>query len=73
MYFYNVDTMKAFVSYVLQDRNGHEHLSEVLDFKEPPYTFSNDPPVSQVMEWANVKRKQLAKGTQLIVINIFKV
>lgn len=64
--------MKAFVSYVLQDSKGHEHLSEVLDIEQPPYSYSSDPPISQVLEWAKLKRKNL-KGKQLIIVNIFKI
>lgn len=49
--------MKAFVSYVLQKGNGHKHLSEILEIKEPLYTYSSDPAVSQVMDWAEEKKK----------------
>ena len=65
--------MKAYVSYVLQDKLGHEHFSEVVDTQQPPYTYSNDPPVSQVMEWARTKQTQLKENQNLIIVNIFKI
>lgn len=52
--------MKAFVNYVLQNGSVHRDLSEILDIKEPPYTYSSDPPVSQVIEWAEEKKKELS-------------
>ena len=65
--------MKAYVSYVLQGQTDHEHFSEVIEIQQPSYTYSNDPPVYQVMEWAEAKQKQLTKNQKLIIVNIFKI
>lgn len=65
--------MKTLVSYVLQDEKGHEHRSEVLDFKEPPYTFSSDPPVHQVMKWAEEKQAKLVPEKRLILVSMYKM
>ncbi|TAK37296.1 MAG: hypothetical protein EPO28_12235 [Saprospiraceae bacterium] len=65
--------MKAFVSYVVQDNAGHKHLSEVVNIDTPPYTFNADPPVTQVMEWAEKKRTELKKGEELVVVNVLKL
>lgn len=65
--------MKAMISYVLQEGTGHNHLSEIVDITEPPFTYSSDPPVSQVMKWAEEKKKHLGEGQELIIVNIFKL
>lgn len=65
--------MKTLVSYVLQDQKGHQHLSEVLDIREPPITYSPDPPVSQIMKWADEKRQELSPDKQLIILSIYKI
>ncbi len=49
--------MKTYISYVVQDEKGHKHLSEVLESKSPPYNYSADPQVDEVMKWADKKRK----------------
>lgn len=65
--------MKAFVSYVLKDSKGHKHLSEILNIEQLPYSFSNAPPVSEVLECAEIKSIALAKGQQLTLAPIFNV
>ena len=65
--------MKTLASYVLQDEKGHEHRSEVLDFKEPPYTFSSDPPVHQVMIWAEEEQAKLSHERRLIIVSMYKI
>lgn len=64
--------MKAFVSYVIQNDTGHRHLSEVIPIGSPALSYSADPPVHQVFEWAEKKQAELKKGERLIVINFFK-
>lgn len=65
--------MKTLVSYVVQDANTHWHQSEILDIKVPPYTFSPEPPVSEVVRWAEKKQKELIEGQKLILISMFKI
>jgi hypothetical protein len=43
--------MKTYVSYVIQDENGHTHKSEIVTTKEPLYSFSADPQVKDIIEW----------------------
>jgi hypothetical protein len=65
--------MKTFVSYVIQDEKGHKHESTVVNTQSPPYSYSSDPQVSDVMEWADEKRKALKKGEELIVVSMYKL
>lgn len=65
--------MRAFVSYVVQNGTGHQHLSEVVNIDAPPYTFNADPPVTQVMEWADKKKTKLKKDEELVIVNVFKL
>jgi hypothetical protein len=65
--------MKTFVSYVIQDQKGHKHESEILNTQNPPYSYSADPQVSDVMEWADKKRKELKKEEELIVVGMYKL
>ena len=65
--------MKTLVSYVVQDAKEHIHQSEILDIISPPYTFSPEPPISEVMKWAERKQSELTKGQKLIVLSMFKI
>lgn len=65
--------MKTLVSYVLQDEAGHEHQTEILDVRTPAYSFSSDPPVSEVMKWAERKQQELPPNKRLIILNMFKM
>jgi hypothetical protein len=65
--------MKTFVSYVIQDAKGHKHESAILATQSPPYSYSADPQVSDVMEWADNKRKELNKEQELIVVGMYKL
>ena len=65
--------MKTYVSYVVQDEKGHKHESEILTNQSPPYSYSPDPQVSDVMEWADKKRKELKKEESLIITGMFKL
>jgi len=65
--------MKTFVSYVIQDGKGHKHESTVVTTQNPPYSYSADPQVSDVMEWADEKRKALKKEEELIVVSMYKL
>lgn len=65
--------MKTFVSYVIQENDKHRHLSDIIDVNIPPYSFSPDPPVSGVMEWAKNKQASLRSNQRLILVNIFKI
>ena len=65
--------MKTYISYVVQNENGHKHLSEVLETKSPPYSYSADPQVQDVMQWADKKRKELKKEESLVITSMFKL
>ena len=65
--------MKTFVSYVIQNENEHKHESTVVTTQSPPYSYSPDPQVSDVMEWADEKRKALKKEEELIVVSMYKL
>ena len=65
--------MKTFVSYVIQDGKGHKHESTVVTTQSPPYSYSSDPQVSDVMEWAEEKKKELKNEEELIVVSMYKL
>lgn len=65
--------MKTYVSYVVQDEKGHKHDSEILTTQSPPYSYSADPQVQDVMQWADKKRKELKKEEQLVITGMFKL
>lgn len=65
--------MKTYISYVVQDEKGHKHLSEILEFKSPPYSYSPDPQVDEVMKWADKKRKELKQEENLVITSMFKL
>ena len=65
--------MRILVSYVIQDAKTHWHQSEIIEIKIPPYTFSADPPVSEVVKWAEMKQKELTTGQQLILTGMFNI
>ena len=65
--------MKTYISYVVQDEKGHKHLSEVLESKSPPYSYSNDTQVDEVMKLADKKRKELRKEESLVITSMFKL
>lgn len=65
--------MKTYVSYVIQDETGHKHESEIVTSPNPPYSYSSDPQVSDVMEWADKKKKELKKEENLVIVNMYKI
>ncbi|HOU03242.1 MAG TPA: hypothetical protein PLL94_14900 [Bacteroidales bacterium] len=65
--------MKTLINYVVQDAKEHIHDSEILEINSPPYTFSPEPPVSEVMKWAEMKQKELLDGQKLIIMSMFKL
>jgi hypothetical protein len=65
--------MKTLVNYVVQDEKEHKHQSEILIITSPPHTFSPEPPVSEVMKWAEKKQSELPKGQKLVLTSMFKV
>ena len=65
--------MKTYISYVVQDDKGHKHDSEILTTLSPPYSYSAEPPVQEVMQWADKKRKELKIGEQLVITGMFKL
>lgn len=65
--------MKTYISYVIQDEKEHKHESEILTSQSPPDSYSPDPQISQVMEWADDKRKKLKQNEKLVVVSMFKL
>lgn len=65
--------MRTYVSYVIQDHQGHKHASEIVTTQDPPYSYSADPQVPAVMEWAEKKRNELKKEEELIVVSMYKL
>lgn len=65
--------MKTIVSYVVQDAENHKHQSEILEITSPPYTFSPEPPISEVMKWAERKQQELSQGQKLVLLSMFKI
>ena len=65
--------MKTLVNYVVQDEKEHKHESEILDIPSPLYTFSPEPPISEVMKWAERKQKGLSEGQKLVITSMFKI
>lgn len=65
--------MKILVNYVVQDLKGHRHEFEILNIISPPYTFSPEPPATEVMKWAERKQSELSDGQNLIVMSMYKI
>lgn len=65
--------MKTYMSYVIQDENGHTHKSEIVTTKEPLYSFSADPQVQDIIKWSEGKRKELKPNQELIITSMYKI
>jgi hypothetical protein len=65
--------MKTYVSYVIQNEHEHKHESAIITTQSPPYSYSADPQVSDVMEWADKKKKELKKEENLVIVNMYKL
>jgi len=65
--------MKTLINYVVQDPNENRHESEIPEINSPPYTFSPEPSVSEVMKWAYRKQKNLPQGQKLVITGMFKI
>ena len=65
--------MKALINYVVQDVENHRHQSEILEITSPPYTFSPEPPISEVMKWAERKQHELPNNQKLVIMSMFKI
>ena len=65
--------MKVLVNYVVQDVKDHRHESEILNLESPPYSFSPEPPATEVMKWAEKKQTEFKNGKKLIVLSMFKI
>lgn len=63
--------MKTYISYVIQNEKDHKHESEIRTSQSPPYSYSPDPQISHVMEWAENKRKELKQDEKLVVVSMF--
>ena len=58
--------MKTLINYVVQDSKEHKHESEIMEITSPPYTFSPEPSVCEVMKWAKKKQNKLRAGHKFI-------
>lgn len=65
--------MKTYVSYVIQDEKGHKHESEIVTSQSPPYSYSAEPQVLDVMKWADEKKKELKNEEKLVIVNMYKL
>lgn len=65
--------MKMYVSYVIQDEKEHTHRSEILSTQSPPYTYSSDVLVPEVLQWAEKKKQNLKPTEDLVITAIYKV
>lgn len=65
--------MKTLINYVVQDAKEHKHESEILEITSPPYTFSPEPPITEVMKWVEKRQNELPAGQKLIVMSMFKI
>lgn len=65
--------MKALINYVVQDAKEHTHHSEILEISSPPYTFSSDPPVHDVMKWVEKQQNTLPEDQKIVLISMYKI
>ena len=65
--------MKTIINYVIQDAKNHVHQSEIIEIDSPPFTFSPEPPVSEVLKWAEKKQHLLPIGQKLVVQSMYKI
>jgi len=65
--------MKTLINYVVQGVKEHTHESEILEITSPPYTFSPEPPISEVMKLVEKRQNELPTGQKLIVMSMFKI
>ena len=64
--------MKNLISYVIQDSQGHNHMSEIIH-TTCPISYSPEPDMSSVIKWRDKKQKELGKEKKLIIVNVFKL
>ena len=65
--------MKAYLSYVVQDKSGHKHDSTFIEVTYPPYKYSMDPQAAQVLDWAKSKQTKLKTDQKIIITSMHKV
>ncbi len=65
--------MKVYVSYVIQNKNSHSHQAEIVDVKTPPVSYSPDPPVLAIMDWAKEKQRNMTHEDNMIITSIYKI
>lgn len=65
--------MKNYVSYVIQSTNEHTYHSQIIDIKSPPYNFSSEPQVFEVMKWAKNKQAELPANKELVILSVYKI
>ena len=65
--------MKALINYVVQGVDNHIHQSEILEITSPPYTFSPEVPMSEVIKWLEKKQKQLTGNQKLVLTSMYKM
>ena len=65
--------MNTYVSYVIQDNKSHKHLSEVVTTQNPSYSYSANPEVQDILQWAEKKKKTLKHEEELIIVSMYKL
>jgi hypothetical protein len=65
--------MRTYVSYVIQDENGHTHKAEVVKTGNPLYSFSADPQVVEIISWAENKKQELKPNQELVIVGMYKL
>jgi hypothetical protein len=65
--------MKALINYVVQGDETHVHQSEILELMCPPYSFSPEVPMSEVMLWYERKKNKLLENQNLVIKSMYKI
>jgi len=65
--------MKAYVSYIIQNRNGHSHESTIINITCYPYNTSSNPLISEALEWANKRQTKLKNKEKIIITSVYKI
>ena len=65
--------MKAYVSYVIQGKNGHSHESAIINIANAQFNVSPNPPFSEAFEWAHKMQDRLKDKEMIIITGVYNV
>jgi len=65
--------MKAYVSYIIQNRNGHSHESTIINITCCPYNTSSNTPISEALEWTNKSHAKFKYKEKIIFTSVYKI